>query len=104
MAARRDLFGRMTAAAYRTPEREMQMQIDLVHLLHRCLRPDVIMRHVPNGELRDKRTASKLKAMGVLPGSADLEFFFKRYWEDSEGSHTAFAALFLELKLPGVAA
>ena len=28
--------------------------------------------HVPNGELRDKRTAAKLKAMGVKPGCPDI--------------------------------
>src|SRR5262249_40132279 len=55
----------------------------------------------PNGEARDKRTGAKLKAMGVLPGSADLEFFWKRYWEDRDGSRTNFCALFLELKRPG---
>jgi hypothetical protein len=84
-----------------TPDKEVQMQIQLVSLLRWCLKPTVIMRHVPNGEVRDKRTAAKLKAMGVLPGSADLEFFWKAYWEDAEGSHTALRVLFLELKLPG---
>lgn len=53
---------------------EASFHIQLVAMLHWCLRPDVIMRHVPNGEHRDPRTAAKLKAMGVLPGCADLEF------------------------------
>ena len=56
------------------PQRESKLHIQLVTMLRWCLRPDVIMRHVPNGEHRDPRTAAKLKAMGVLPGSADLEF------------------------------
>lgn len=30
------------------------------------------MWHTPNGGVRDKRVASKLKAMGVLPGVPDL--------------------------------
>ena len=81
--------------------KEHELQIALVTMLKQCLRPDVIMRHVPNGEVRDKRTAAKLKAMGVLAGSADLEFFWKHYWEDSDSSHTNFRALFLELKRPG---
>jgi hypothetical protein len=32
--------------------------------------------HCPNGELRDKATAAKLKAMGVRPGVADLIFIW----------------------------
>ena len=99
-ALQRDLFTRRWRQIIASQQKEHAMQIDLVRILRWCLRPDVTMRHVPNGELRDKRTATKLKAMGVLAGSADLEFFWKRYWEDSEGSHTAFAALFLELKTP----
>lgn len=31
--------------------------------------------HPANGEKRDKRTAAKLKAMGVMPGTPDLVFF-----------------------------
>ena len=62
----------------------------------------MIFRHYPAGELRDIRIAQKLKAMGVLPGSAGL-------WsssggiirEDQEGSHFELRVLFLELKLPG---
>ena len=56
------------------PQREDTMHIQLVTMLRWCLRPDVIMRHVPNGEDRTPRIGAKLKAMGVLPGSADLEF------------------------------
>ena len=46
-------------------------------MLRWCVRPDVIFRHYPAGEHRDPRTAAKLKAMGVLAGSADLEFFYR---------------------------
>jgi hypothetical protein len=45
------------------------------HLRFRC-RPDVTYWHTPNGELRDKRHAAKLKAMGTLPGVSDLFFVF----------------------------
>lgn len=37
-----------------------------------------LMYHVPNGEKRDKVTANKLKAMGVVAGVPDLEFHFWR--------------------------
>src|SRR5262245_22879078 len=56
------------------PQKETAMHIELVALLRAIMKPTVIWRHVPNGEHRDIRTAAKLKAMGVLPGSADLEF------------------------------
>jgi hypothetical protein len=61
-------------------------------MLRWCIRPDVIWRHVPNGEHRDKRTAAKLKAMGVLAGSADLEF----HWCDADRRRRL---LHLELKV-----
>ena len=35
--------------------------------------PDAVMFHIPNGEKRDKRTAAKLKRMGVVAGAG--EFF-----------------------------
>ena len=38
------------------------------------LNEGVIMFHVPNGEKREPRTGARLKAMGVLPGVADLVF------------------------------
>ena len=76
------------------PQKEATFHIQLVSTLRWCLRPDVIWRHVPNGEHRDPRTAAKLKAMGVLPGSADLEFFYR----NAAGTP---CLLFLELKLPG---
>ena len=95
----KDLFtGRWRLVPTATPK-EHELQIALVTMLKWCLRPDVIVRHVPNGEIRDKRTVAKLKAMGVLAGS--VEFFWKHYWEDRDGSHTNFRALFLELKRPG---
>jgi hypothetical protein len=76
------------------PQKEATFHIQLVSTLRWCLRPDVIFRHYPAGEHRDPRTAAKLKAMGVLAGSADLEFFFR----NAAGTP---CLLFLELKLPG---
>src|SRR5262245_52641747 len=74
--------------------KEIELHIQLVSMLGWCLKPNVIYRHYPAGELRDKRSAGKLKAMGVLPGSADLEFFW-------DGGTDGFRALFLEFKRPG---
>lgn len=34
--------------------------------------PNITIFHIPNGEKRDIRTASKLKSMGVLKGVYDL--------------------------------
>ena len=95
----RDLFTRRWRATVQ-PSKEAVFHIQLVSMLRWCIRPDVIHRHCPNGEHRDPRTAAKLKAMGVLPGSADLEFF----WREERIScpdTVHFRALFLELKRPG---
>jgi hypothetical protein len=51
---------------------EFQLQADIVALLRKYRRPDWRFWHTPNGEIRDPRTAAKLKAMGVLPGVPDL--------------------------------
>jgi hypothetical protein len=73
----RDLLtGRWRMVAEFEPS-ELQLQISLVEWCRWRLRPDVIFWHTPNGEARDKRTAAKLKAMGVLPGVADLQFMWR---------------------------
>jgi hypothetical protein len=41
----------------------------------RATYPHVLAWHTPNGEKRDRRTAEKLKRMGVLPGVADWLMF-----------------------------
>lgn len=76
----RNLFTRRWAAVAAAPQKEVALHIQLVAMLRWCLRPDVIFKHCPNGEHRDPRTAAKLKAMGVLPGSADLEF----HWVEAD--------------------
>jgi hypothetical protein len=94
----RDLFTRRWRNVVGSEKEVTSLHIPLVAMLRWCIKPTVIWRHVPNGEHRDKRTAAKLKAMGVLPGGADLEFFWKSYRDhDNAELH----ALFLELKLPG---
>jgi hypothetical protein len=70
---------------------EMQIQVAIIQRLKLQGRAGVIWWHCPNGELRDKRHAAKLKAMGTLPGVADLQFVFPY----------AAPNLFLELKARG---
>jgi phosphoserine phosphatase len=55
--------------------------------------------HIPNGELRDKRIAAKLKAMGVLAGVVD--YFLPVPLVSSEGVLMR-AGLWLELKRSGL--
>jgi hypothetical protein len=75
---------------------DRSLHIPLVGILRWALKPDVIWRHVPNGEARDPKVAAKLKAMGVLPGSADLEFF----WNSARTpTQPCLAVLFMELKI-----
>lgn len=73
---------------------EFKFQVQLVAMLRWILQPHVMMRHYPAGEIRDKRTAAKLKAMGTMPGCADLEF----HWMTVEPTGTRRHVLWLELK------
>ena len=85
-----DLLSRRWRDVEALDRSELTIQIALVARLRHELRGDVVMFHVPNGEWRDKRSAAKLKAMGLRPGVADLVF-------DAGGSNI----LYLELKVPG---
>lgn len=78
----RDLFTKRYRKVHGLVREVPDLHIPLVAALRLIVRPNVIWRHVPNGEHRDKRTAAKLKAMGVLPGSADLEFHWVEIDED----------------------
>lgn len=89
----RDLFSRRWRKVRVYDPLEFQMQIALLQHVRLRARPDVLYWHTPNGELRDKRAAAKLKAMGVLPGVADLIFI----WSGPAGP----LVLFLELKARG---
>jgi len=72
------LFTRRWRNVVKLRPKEVSLHIALVSFLRLALRADVLFFHVPNGERRDPRTAAKLKAMGVLPGVADLQF----HWLD----------------------
>lgn len=53
---------------------ETAIQKALVELIERTIHPNVVWTHIPNGELRAKATAAKLKDMGVKSGWPDLIF------------------------------
>lgn len=64
---------RRRAVVARAPQpSELQIQIAVVQHLRYGLTPGWKFWHTPNGELRDKRTAAKLKAMGTMAGVPDL--------------------------------
>jgi VRR-NUC domain len=88
----KDLFTRRYRQVQAPQPSEVQIQISLIARLRLQARKDVLYWHTPNGELRDKRAAAKLKAMGVLPGVSDLVFV----WTENE----RLKILFLELKAP----
>ena len=90
--------GRWRSVPIATPK-EHELQIQLVTTLKWALRPDVIMFHCPNGELRDRRAGAKLRAMGTLPGVPDLIFLYQQHRPDLDVSRLC--VLFLELKRPG---
>lgn len=71
--AQRDLFGRKIR---NIGPSEFEIQKSLVARLRLQCRKGVLYFHCPNGEERDDRVAAKLKAMGVLPGVADLIFIW----------------------------
>lgn len=89
----KDLFSKRWRKIKRWEPSELQLQISLIdNLKYRC-RPGVVYFHVANGEERDDRVAAKLKAMGVLPGVADLVFVWL--------GEARLQLLFLELKRRG---
>ena len=51
------------------PEERLQRAVVQLFML---AYPNLRWRAIPNGEYRSKRTAGRLKAMGVQPGVADL--------------------------------
>lgn len=51
---------------------ELRSHIAIAEHLRTRARPGVVWWHTPNGELRNKATAAKLKAMGVKPGVPDI--------------------------------
>jgi hypothetical protein len=93
-AQQKDLFTKRWRRARAPDPSELQIQISLIQRLGYMALPGCIYFHVPNGELRDKRAAAKLKAMGTLPGVSDLVFIYN----DAAGG---LRVLFLELKARG---
>ncbi len=57
-----------------TKSRESDFHKSVVQMLKLSAAKGVMYFHVPNGESRSARTGAKLKAMGVMPGVADLAF------------------------------
>lgn len=57
---------------------ETALHIAIVNFLRLTLPEDAVLWHSASGEVRDKRTAAKLKAMGVVPGLCDLFIFWNR--------------------------
>lgn len=51
---------------------ELQFHLEAWQFILAFKRRDVLAFHVPNGDLRDPRTASRLSRMGVVPGVADF--------------------------------
>ena len=52
--------------------KEIELHMSVAALLRKRARPDWRWTHIPSGELRDARTAAKLKAMGMRPGWPDF--------------------------------
>lgn len=95
----RDLFTRRWRRRRVPTPKEFAIQIALVERLKLQGNRDVIWWHCPNGELREPRTAARLKAMGVMPGVADLIFVWRDGYESLGDEKTR--VLFLELKRKG---
>jgi hypothetical protein len=72
----------------RSPERALHM--DVAAYLRHAWPADLHLSHFPAGEVRDKATAGKLKAMGLARG-----------WPDFIAILPNGQAAFLELKAPG---
>lgn len=52
--------------------KEIVLHMAVAKMLREYLRQDWQATHIPNGEVRDKRTAGKLKQMGTRPGWPDF--------------------------------
>jgi hypothetical protein len=80
-----------SVASYRRPKvSEISLHMSAAAFLRRAWPEELPWTHFPAGELRDKATGGKLKAMGLAPGWADFLFVMPN----------AQLAM-LELKVPG---
>lgn len=68
-----DLKRRGRALAKLPPPKEQHLHVAVVNALRVLGKPDWAFNHPAGGEVRDKRTAAKLKLMGVQPGRPDIE-------------------------------
>lgn len=60
---------------------EEDLQVTLVAFLQMALPSDAVVFHVPNGGLRSKKAAGRLKAMGTVAGVPDLCVIWRgRVW------------------------
>lgn len=69
------------------PAIERRTHIAVADLMRRLLRPGWLFLHIPNGEMRTRKTGALLKRMGVMPGTLDFLLI------DPKGQH-----YWLELK------
>jgi hypothetical protein len=58
--------------APKTAPKEIALHMSVAKVLRDHALPEWQWCHIPNGELRDKRTAGKLKQMGTKPGWPDF--------------------------------
>jgi hypothetical protein len=72
---------------------EAQIQAAIVQYV-RTVAPDVLIFHVPNGGLRSKSEAARLKWQGVVPGIPDLVLLWRYPW------HSPPQIAFFEIKAP----
>ena len=103
VAAQKDLFTKRYRRVRELDPLESHIHKSLVQLLRLTCRPGVEFYHCANGELRDPKTAAKLKAMGVKPGVADLQFIWGELMSVVGVSTPMIVSrvLFLELKARG---
>lgn len=92
--SQKDIFTKRYRRVKAPEASELQIHISVVDYCKRLAKPNVLWFHCPNGEYRNKRTAAKLKAMGVRPGVADLIFVRRAPWSED----CLPDILFLELK------
>lgn len=64
--------GRGAASFVTMASPEFALHCAVADLLRICLPNDILWSHLPFGEARTKRTAGRLKAMGVTPGWPDF--------------------------------
>ena len=89
----KDLFTKRYREVKRREPLEDQIQAAVIAHMKWRGRDGVMYFAIPNGGYRWETTGGRLKAMGVRPGVADLQFI----WSEDNIARV----LFLELKRPG---